>query len=80
MAEIPGLSAGASPPAGQIRGESVRISVPGVDDRTARAPRDVVGSRASAASKATQPPHVIRFEGRELDPYAPRGTYLDITV
>jgi len=79
MAEIPGLF-GSSSPTGPMRGESVRVSVPAVDDRTARAPRDAARSRALAASEAAQAPHVIRFEGRELDPYAPRGTYLDVTV
>jgi len=27
-----------------------------------------------------QPPIVFRFQGQTLDPMAPRGTYLDITV
>lgn len=77
MAEISGLGGLTVPP-----GQS-----PGVRGVGAVAPdgqgRGDSGSGAAAARSRggdAGPPPVIRFEGRDLDPMAPRGTYLDITV
>jgi hypothetical protein len=83
MAEVSGIAGHpSSTPATTptARGESVRLSVPDVDDRAARTPRGASSSRAAVAAESREAPHVIRFEGRDLDPFAPRGTYLDITV
>ncbi|MBB4315927.1 hypothetical protein GGD82_003838 [Roseospira marina] len=79
MAETPGV-AGSPPPPLPARGEAVRLSVPGVDDRGTRGPRAEARTSDLQTSEERRPPHIIRFQGRELDPDAPRGTYLDITV
>lgn len=44
--------------------------------------RDGGGRAATAGARAgdAEPPAIIRFQGQALDPMAPRGTYLDITV
>lgn len=81
MADVPGLSGPSSSSPSAPRGsDSVRLTVPAVDDRGARTGQTGAGRDPAVAPSRDQPPHVIRFEGRDLDPYAPRGTYLDITV
>lgn len=77
MAEVPGLTGLSSPlvesatvrPAGTLAGDALGQQTTG----RGRAPDPAGGVTGGA-------PNVIRFEGRDLDPMAPRGTYLDITV
>jgi len=78
MAEIQGIS-----------GSSVRAPRPAAE-RPAASAVDGSGGRARVGADDVQPrragiadeqgPQVIRFEGMDLDPNAPRGTYLDILV
>jgi hypothetical protein len=76
MAEVSGVSGSSAPP---IRSGAVR-PVPTVDENPGGGQGGAAPARSTAESADSQRPQVIRFEGQDLDPTAPRGTYLDIVV
>lgn len=71
MAETPGIGVpGMRPPA-----TGPRTATAGDGGRRQQTQTD-----ARAVTELPKERHIIRFEGRDLDLDAPRGTYLDILV
>ncbi|MBB4286542.1 hypothetical protein GGD88_002274 [Roseospira goensis] len=78
MADVPGVASGSPSPTSSMQTGAVRAAAIGEHGGRASGGGSGPSSRASGADPHTPP--VIRFEGRDLDPFAPRGTYLDIVV
>lgn len=76
MAEVSGVFGSSSSP---IRTGQVRPA-PTVDENPGGRQGGAVPATSTAETADSQRPPVIRFEGQDLDPTAPRGTYLDIVV
>ncbi|MBB4265516.1 hypothetical protein [Roseospira visakhapatnamensis] len=77
MADIQGMTGSAVQTA---RTTTARPAVAAIDGRGGGG-GGADGPQATRARAAEVPaPQVIRFEGMDLDPNAPRGTYLDILV
>ncbi|WP_299444015.1 hypothetical protein [uncultured Rhodospira sp.] len=77
MSEVSGLSGATS---SALQTDTVRPSAPADGNQRGGGAATAAASRAAIAADETQPAPRIRFEGQDLDPTAPRGTYLDIVV
>lgn len=77
MNEVSGLSGATS---SNLQSGAVRPSAPADGNQRGAGASTANASRSVALVDDAQPAPRIRFEGQDLDPTAPRGTYLDIVV